>query len=149
MIFRLPAAVLFAALLFAASVAHGEVRITDAWVRATVAQQKATAAFMKITSTVDARLVEVRSAVAGEAEIHETTMDGERMKMRAIPSLPLPAGATVELKPGGHHIMLLNLSAQIEESGATSLTLIIETASGERQTINIDAPARALRKHGR
>ncbi|MDR2092422.1 MAG: copper chaperone PCu(A)C [Azoarcus sp.] len=148
MIFRPPAAAVFAALLVAAPVAHGEVRITDAWVRATVAQQKATGAFMKITSTVDARLVEVRATVAGEAEIHEMSMDGDRMKMRAIPALALPAGKNVELKPGGHHIMLLNLSARIEENSTTPLTLVVETATGERETINIDAPARALGKQG-
>jgi copper(I)-binding protein len=147
MMFRLPAAL--AVLLFTVSAAHGEVRIADPWVRATVARQKATGAFMKITSPVDARLVEVRSALAGEAEIHEMTMDGDRMKMRAISSLPLPAGATVELKPGGHHIMLLNLSAQIKENDTAPLSLIVETANGERETINIDAPARPLQKRGR
>ncbi|MDR1463189.1 MAG: copper chaperone PCu(A)C, partial [Azoarcus sp.] len=128
MISRLPtaAAAAFAALFFTASAAaHGEVQIADAWVRATVAQQKATGAFMKITSPVDARLVEVRSALAGETEIHEMSMDGDRMKMRAIPSLALPAGVTVELKPGGHHIMLLKLSAQIKESDKLPLTLVV------------------------
>ncbi|MDR1661343.1 MAG: copper chaperone PCu(A)C [Azoarcus sp.] len=147
MIFR-SSVIVFVALLFAAPAIHGEVRIDDPWVRATVAQQKATGAFMKITSTADARLLEIRSALAGTAEIHEMRLDGDRMKMRAISSLALPAGVTVELKPGGFHIMLLELSAQVKESDTVPLSLIIETANGERETIDIDAPARPLRKQG-
>ncbi|MDR0634582.1 MAG: copper chaperone PCu(A)C [Azoarcus sp.] len=143
---HLPAALL-AALFLAMPAAHAGVSIDDPWVRATVARQKATGAFMKITSSVDARLIEVRSPIAAVAEIHEMAMDGDKMKMRAIPALALPAGATVELRPGGHHVMLLDLAAQVKEGDAVPIALTIETANG-RETVEISAPARPLRGHG-
>jgi copper(I)-binding protein len=84
-----------------------QVTVKDPWVRATVPAQKATGAFMQITSAQDARLVEARSPVAGVVEVHEMVMEKEVMKMRAIKGLDLPAGKTVELKPGGYHVMLM------------------------------------------
>ncbi|MDR2259754.1 MAG: copper chaperone PCu(A)C [Azoarcus sp.] len=142
--FRLPA--IFTVLLLALPAAHAETSIADPWVRATVPQQKATGAFMKITSPVDARLVGVRSPLAGTAEIHEMRMEGDKMKMRAAAALALPAGTPVELKPGGWHIMLLDLAAQVKEGDTVPIALTIETADGKRETVNIAAPARPL--HG-
>lgn len=145
---HLPAALaLLAALFLAMPAAHAGVDIDDPWVRATVARQKATGAFMKITSPVDARLIEVRSPIAAAAEIHEMAMDGDKMKMRAIPALALPAGTTVELRPGGYHVMLLDLAAQVKEGDAVPIALTIETANG-RETVEISAPARPLRGRG-
>ncbi len=77
------------------------VEVKDAWVRATVAQQKATGAFMQLTAQTDTRVVQASSPIAGVVEIHEMAMDKDVMKMRAVPALALPAGKTVELKPGG------------------------------------------------
>ena len=62
------------ALLFAAFPVMAQVTVKDPWVRATVSQQKATGAFMQITSAQDARLVEAKSPVAGIVEVHEMTM---------------------------------------------------------------------------
>ena len=81
--------------------AHAQVTVKDPWVRATVSQQKATGAFMQITSTQDARLVEAKSPAAGVVEVHEMTMEKDVLKMRAIAALDLPAGKAVDLKPGG------------------------------------------------
>ena len=61
--------------------AHAQVTVKDPWVRATGAQQKATGAFMQITSAQDARLVEVKSPVAGIVEIHAMAMDKDVMKI--------------------------------------------------------------------
>ncbi|MDR2032838.1 MAG: copper chaperone PCu(A)C [Azoarcus sp.] len=143
-ILRLPA--MFTALFLAMPIARAETGVADPWVRATVPQQKATGAFMKITSPVDARLVGVRSPLAGTAEIHEMRMEGDKMKMRAVAALPLPAATSVELEPGGWHIMLLDLAAQVKEGDTVPIALTIETADGKRETLHIDAPARPL--HG-
>lgn len=143
---HLPAAIL-AALFLAIPAAHAGVDVADPWVRATVAQQKVTGAFMKITSSVDARLIEIRSPIAAVAEIHEMTMEGDKMKMRAVPALALPAGTTVELRPGGYHVMLLGLVAQAREGETVPVTLTIETADG-RETVEIAAPVRPLPGHG-
>ena len=88
--------------------AFAQVTVKDPWVRATVSQQKATGAFMQITSAQDARLVEARSPVAGVVEVHEMTMEKDVMKMRAVKGLDLPGGKSVELKPGGYHVMLMD-----------------------------------------
>ena len=86
--------------------AAAQVSVSNPWVRATVPAQKATGAFMDLTATQDARLVAVKSPGAGTVEVHEMSTDGGVMKMRAMPDgLELPAGRSVELKPGGYHIM--------------------------------------------
>jgi copper(I)-binding protein len=141
--FSLP--MIFAAMLFAAPAVHAQVNIEDPWVRATVPDQKVTGAFMKITSPVEARLVDVRTALAGRTEIHEMAMIDDTMKMRQIPSLSLPAGATVELKPGGFHVMLFDLTRQAKEGDTVPMTLVIETG-GKQETVEINAAVRPLNK---
>jgi copper(I)-binding protein len=81
-----------ATLLALAAAAQAQTKITDPWVRGTVAQQKASGAFMQITAQQGGKLVEVSSPVAGIAEIHEMAMQGDMMRMRALPALELPAG---------------------------------------------------------
>lgn len=134
-----------AVMLFAAPAVHAQVSITEPWVRATVPEQKTTGAFMKITSPVDAKLVDVRTTLAGRAEIHEMAMIGDTMKMRQISNLPLPAGATVELKPGGFHVMLFELTVQAKEGNIVPLTLVIE-AGGKQETVEVNAVVRPLNK---
>ncbi len=124
--------------------ALAETTIAEAWVRATVPQQKATGAFMQLTSDVDARLVSASSPVAGVVEIHEMSMQGNVMKMSRMPALELPAGKTVELKPGGYHVMLMGLKQQVKEGDSVPLTLVIEGKDGSRQTLELAAPARPL-----
>lgn len=128
--------------------AMAELTVNDPWVRATVPQQKATGAFMQITAPKAARLVEASSPVAGVTEIHEMTMDKDIMRMRAIPGIDLPAGKTVELKPGGYHVMLMDLKAPITEGQDVPVTLVIEGADKKRETIVIKATARALGASG-
>lgn len=125
-----------------------DITVKDPWVRATVPQQKATGAFMQITAPKAARLVEARSPVAGVTEIHEMTMDNDIMRMRAVPGIDLPAGKAVELKPGGYHVMLMDLKAPITEGQDVPVTLVIEGADKKRETVVIKATARALSASG-
>ncbi|MBI3286368.1 MAG: copper chaperone PCu(A)C [Burkholderiales bacterium] len=132
-------------MLSAASLlAQAEVTVKDAWVRATVPQQHATGAFMQIQASSDMRLVEVQTTVAGVAEVHEMKMDNMVMKMRAVPQLDLPAGKTVELKPGGFHLMLMDLKGQIKAGDSVPLMLIVETKDKKRAVVEVKAKARAL-----
>ena len=128
----------------ASALAQSSVEIKDPWVRATVAQQKATGAFMQLTAKADSKLVEVQSPVAGVVEIHEMAMDNNVMKMRQIPGLALPAGKAVELKPGGYHVMLLDLKAQVKEGDVVPVTLVFEGKDGKRETVEVKAPAKPL-----
>jgi len=120
------------------------VTVKDAWVRATVAQQKATGAFMQLTAKSDAKLVEASSPIAGVVEIHEMAMENDVMKMRAVPALDLPAGKTVELKPGGYHVMLMDLKGPVREGDLVSLSLVLEGKDGQRETLEVKAPVRSL-----
>lgn len=120
------------------------VEVKDAWVRATVAQQKATGAFMQLTARADRRLVEAKSPVAGVVEIHEMAMEKDVMRMRQIPALDLPAGTLVELKPGGYHVMMMDLKSQVKEGDVVPMTLVFEAKDGQRETLEIKATARPL-----
>ena len=120
------------------------VTVEDAWVRGTVATQKATGAFMRLTPSANARLVSVSSPVAGVVEIHEMAMDKDVMKMRQVPGLDLAAGRTTELKPGGFHVMLMDLKAPVKGGDVVPLTLVFEDAAKQRFTQEVQAPVTAL-----
>ena len=121
-----------------------QVTVSEPWVRATVPQQKATGAFMKLQSAQDAKLISAKSAVAGVVEVHEMAMDAGVMKMRAVDGLALPMGKAVDLKPGGYHVMLMDLKSQLKEGDAVPLTLTFETKDGKRQTMEVKATARNM-----
>jgi len=126
------------ATVFAASAFAQNVTVTDAWARATVQGQKATGAFMKITAKDNTKLVGVSSPVAGVAEIHEMKMDKDVMKMAALPNgLALPAGKAVELKPGGYHVMLMDLKAPLTKDSTVPLTLTLQDAKGVKSTVEL------------
>lgn len=148
--------------LLLASLAGGsawaQVKVEGGWARATVQGQKATGAFMKLTADKSLRLVSVSSPAAGVAEIHEMKMEGNVMKMRALPVLELPAQQTVELKPGGHHLMLMDLKTPLMKDSSVSLTLTFRDASGleTRQQLSLPVttgmpqgqmPSHASHKH--
>ncbi|HEX9396934.1 MAG TPA: copper chaperone PCu(A)C [Burkholderiales bacterium] len=135
-------AVLF--LLALSAPVAAQVRVTEPWVRATVAHQTASGAFMRITSPRDARLVAVRSPEAGVAEIHGMSMDNGVMRMRPAPGIDLPAGRTVELKPGGYHVMLMGLKRQLRVGDSVSLLLTVEGKDGKRESLSIQAGVRPL-----
>ena len=132
------------ALSFASLPVFADVTMDDVWVRATVPQQMATGAFMRLTSDSDARLVSADSPLANVVEIHEMIMDGNVMKMNAIPGLDLPAGKLVELKPGGYHVMLMGLKQQVKDGDEVPISIVVEAADGARQTIELKAHARPL-----
>lgn len=135
---------LLATLLLAGGAALAQTSVKDAWVRGTVAQQKATGAFMRITSAQGGKLVSAQSPLAGVVEVHEMAMDGDVMKMRAVPSVELPAGQAVELKPGGYHVMLMDLKQQLKNGDSVPLTLIVEGKDGKRETLELKVPVKAV-----
>jgi copper(I)-binding protein len=132
-----------------ASPALAQVTVAEPWVRATVPQQKATGAFMRITAAKGARLIEASSPVAGVTEIHEMSMDNNVMKMRPVAGLDLPAGKAVELRPGGYHVMLMSLKGQVKEGESVPITLVIEGPDKEREKVEVKATVRALTSDAR
>ena len=125
------------------TLAHAQLSsVKEPWVRATVPRQKSTAAYMEITAPRAGRLLEASSPLAGVVEIHEMRMENNVMRMRAVAALELPAGRPVELKPGGYHIMLMDLRGHLREGDEVPMTLLIEYRNGVRETIKIDAAVR-------
>ncbi len=116
------------------------VDVKDAWARATVQGQMATGAFMKLTAKEGTRLVSVSSPVAGVAEVHEMAMDNNIMKMRAVAGLDLPAGKAVELKPGGYHVMLMDLKIPLKKDTTFPLTLVFKDAKGAETKTELKVP---------
>jgi len=96
---------------------------------------------MKITAKDGAKLVSVSSPVAGVSEVHEMKMDGDVMKMRAVAGgLDLPAGKAVELKPGGYHVMLMDLKAPLQKDTTIAVTLVFKDAKGVETRTELTVP---------
>ena len=122
-------------------VAAQTIDIKNAWARTTVPGQKATGAFMSLTAKDGAKLVSASSPVAGVVEIHEMKMEGDVMKMRALTDgLELPVGKTVELKPGGYHVMLMDLKTALPKDSSIALSLVFNDAKGVQSKMEIKIP---------
>ncbi len=129
--------------------ALAQTTVKDPWVRGTVAQQKATGAFFQISSAAGGKLLSASSPAAGVVEIHEMSMDGNTMKMRALPNgLDLPAGKAVDLKPGGYHVMLMDLKAPLKAGESIDINLVVEGKDGKKETIALKAPVKDLAAAG-
>lgn len=127
-----------------AGVAHAQVAVDAPWVRASVPQQTATGAFMRLTASRDLRLIGARSDVAQNTEVHEMAMQGQMMRMREVAAVPLPRGQAVALAPGGYHVMLIGLKRPLSAGEQVTLTLVFEDAGGKRSEQTVQAPVRPL-----
>ena len=129
-----------ALLLAAASGAFAQVKVEQPWARPTVEGQMAGGAFLKIQNVGGAdRLLSASSSAAGMVQLHTMSMEGDVMKMREVEAIDLPAGKTVELKPGGLHLMLMGLKSPLKEGSKVPLTLKFEKA-GE---VKVEVPVAA------
>ena len=133
---------LFIAAAAAAAAAQAQVTVSDAWVRATVPGQKASGAYMQLKSADGATLVGAESPAAGIVEIHEMRMEGNTMRMRGVEKLELPPGRVVELKPGGYHVMLMDLKAPLKKGETVPIKLKVRSKSGQTQDIEVKAEVR-------
>lgn len=122
-------------------------KVEGAWIRSTVKGQHGTGAFMKLTPGQATQLVGAASPAAGTAEVHEMKMEGDVMKMRAVPRLDLPAGRVTELKPGGYHIMLMDLKQPLAAGSTVPLTLVFRDAKGVEGKLELKVPV-AVRAPG-
>ncbi|MGC5698795.1 copper chaperone PCu(A)C [Pseudomonas sp. NFXW11] len=141
---RLSSALLLMSLLGLANAAGAATLVDNAWVRATVAGQHASGAFMDITASSDSKLVAVESPVARIVQIHQSSMHNDVMSMQQVDAVALPAGKKVSLDSHGYHVMLMELNGQIKEGDLVPLTLIVENPKGEKESIKVQAQARAL-----
>ena len=92
----------------------GSIKVENAYTRATAPGQQVAGGFLKIENKGSAdQLVSASSPAAGEVQLHEMAMDGNVMKMRQVKDIPVPANGSVELKPGGLHLMFMNIKAPL------------------------------------
>ncbi|MBB5206144.1 hypothetical protein HNQ51_003487 [Inhella inkyongensis] len=141
---RLLSPALLGAALLLPQPALAQTQATEPWVRATVPAQKATGLFVELRSPNGARLMGASSPAAARVEIHEMKMDGDTMRMRAVDSLNLPAGQAVQLKPGGLHLMLMDLKAPLLAGEQVSVRLEFKGNDGKPEVLELKAPVRGL-----
>jgi copper(I)-binding protein len=115
------------ALALTALPAWAQVSVEQPWSRATPPGAKVGVGFMQLKNGGAAdRVVGASSPVAGRVEMHITTREGDVMKMREVSSFEVPAGGTFELKPGGAHLMLMELKGPLKKGERVPLTLRLE-----------------------
>ena len=131
---------------FAHQIKLGNLVISHPWSRQSPMGADVSAGFFKITNngTEDDRLVSATSEISPITQIHEMKMEGDVMKMRAIPSLDLPVGQTVELKPGGYHLMFMQLKAPLVAGSQIPVTLQFKNAQGQTLEHPVQVPIQAL-----
>jgi copper(I)-binding protein len=121
------------------------VTVNNAWARATVPGQKAAGVFMTLNSPVGSRLMSAASPVAAFGQVHEMRMEGDVMKMRALKDgLEIPAGKSVELKPGSYHVMLMDLKAPLMKDTTIPVTLVFVDAKGVESKTELTVPVNAM-----
>lgn len=115
-----------------------QLEVNDAWARATAGKAETGAAYVTIQSPTADRLVSVSTPAAKKAELHTMSMQGMVMKMRPLPGLDIPAGKPVTLKPGGEHIMLMELNQPLRAGQTFPLTLDFEKAGSRTVTVTVE-----------
>jgi periplasmic copper chaperone A len=113
----------------------GQLRVENAWARATPGGSQIGAAYLTIQSPTVDRLVAASTPVARKAELHTMEMSGMVMKMRPLAGVDIPAGQSVTLVPGGMHIMLLGLKQPLKPGQSFPLTL--RFAKAGTRTVNV------------
>ncbi|MBI2771733.1 MAG: copper chaperone PCu(A)C [Burkholderiales bacterium] len=125
------------------------VKVEQAWVRSSVPGQRGSGGYMKLTARKAVRLVGISSPVAGVAEVHEMKMEGDVMKMRPLAgALELPAGKAVELRPGGLHLMLMDLKQPLAAGSSVALTLTLRDEKGADSQLEVKVPVAAAAPGG-
>jgi copper(I)-binding protein len=125
--------------LMAAAPAMAQIRIENAWARATPPGAKIAAGYMVIRNDSSApdRLVGASSPAAERAETHVTVKEGEIFRMREVKGYDIPARGSFELKPGGAHLMLVNIKAPLKEGAKVPLTLRFQRAGDVKTELQV------------
>jgi copper(I)-binding protein len=127
----------------------GPIHIDHPYARATAPGQPNGGGYLKLSNQGPSadRLVAATSARAGSIELHTMRMEGDVMRMRQVDAIEVPAGASVELKPGGLHLMFIGLKAPLRHGDTFPMTLRFEKAGEVVVTVNVEAPQAAEPAH--
>ncbi len=138
-------ATVFGLLLASVVFAAPKITVKDAWVREVPPTSKMSAAYMIIENTGNEpdRLIDASNSASKVTELHET-VDGKMRKVRAI---EVPAGGKAELKPGGLHIMLIDLNKPLKEGESVDITLKFEKSGEVKVTAPVKKGAGMMKMH--
>ena len=119
----------------------GAITIGHPYARATAVGQPTGGGFMKlINGGGNDKLLSVSAEVSKAVELHEMKMEGDVMKMRQVEGIDLQAGKTVELKPGGYHVMFIGLKAPLKAGDSFPVKLKFEKAGEVTVDVKVEAP---------
>jgi copper(I)-binding protein len=125
----------------------GGITVHDAWARASAGGTTTGAAYLTLVGgDAPDQLVKVDTSVAATAEVHESFTDNGVMKMRAAPSVVIPAGATVTFTPGGYHVMLTGLTQPLIADQGFPITLTFAHAAPVTVEVKVRPLGRAAPK---
>lgn len=124
--------------------ASAQVVVTAPWVRATVAAQNSTGAFMHLQSAKPIRLVQVGSSAAASVEMHQMEMKQDIMRMQQVGGIDLPPGKGVNLASSSYHIMLMGLKQQLKEGQTVDLTLVFQGPDQKREKVTLKVPVKPI-----
>ena len=126
-------------LILVSGKAFSQVEIEKAWARATAPGAKVAAGYMVIRNKAAApdRLVGITSAAAVRVETHVTLKDGDIVRMREVQGYDVPAGGSFELKPGGAHLMFVDIRQPFREGERIPATLKFEKAGEVRVQFHV------------
>ncbi|PXF31351.1 hypothetical protein WH50_10520 [Pokkaliibacter plantistimulans] len=132
-----------ALLLSLSSLAMADVTVTDGYARATPPGASNSAAFMTLHNSADqpVTVTSVSSSSAGVAELHNHTNNNGMMEMRHVEGITIPAKGEIQLKPGGYHVMLMQLKHPLQEGQQVELELTIE---GQTQPVKVEVPVKMV-----
>jgi copper(I)-binding protein len=116
-----------------------QVEIIDAWSRATPPGAKVAAGYFTIRNKAASpdRLISASSAVAARVETHIVEKQGEVMRMREVKGYEVPAKGSFELKPGGPHLMLVDIKRPLKEGEKVSVVLRFQNAGEVRTDLEV------------
>ncbi len=135
----------FSGAALAQTASLGAIKIENAYTRATVPGQQVAGGFMKIENKgATDQLLSASSPAAGEVQLHEMAMDGNVMKMRQVKDIAVPAGGAVELKPGGLHLMFMNIKTPL----AAGETVPVKLKFAKAGEVEVKMPVNAMGQHG-
>lgn len=134
-------------LSLAKDVKVGEIVISNPWARQSPMSAKVAAGFLTMTNEgkADDRLLKASAAFAPKVQLHDMKMAGDVMKMEELPEgIPVPAGATVELKPKSLHIMFMDVMAQPKAGDVLKATLTFEKAGPVEVEFEVKDPGAGM-----
>jgi hypothetical protein len=124
--------------------------VTDAWARGGFTKGGAGAAYAMVKNPGKAadKLIGAKSSAADVVELHTHVLQGQVMSMRKVDSIPVPAGGTVDLVPGGYHVMLMGLKQPLADGAKVPLTLVFEKAGEIKIEVTVRQPLQGRTPRG-